>query len=174
MREPLLAAALAVASGCAAIRPPPRPLPPPPDPYALVLDDVDGHAVSLGQWRGKVLLVNFFATWCFPCLGELPLLEELEKRRGAEGLQVVGVGLDREGALVLAPFRRFYGIEFPLLVGADRFAEPGLPFAPIPVLPTTVLVGRNGAVLARWNGVMPRTLLDRLVERALRQRAPPD
>ncbi|MHB1844480.1 MAG: TlpA family protein disulfide reductase [Deltaproteobacteria bacterium] len=158
-----LAPALLLATACAAVRPAPEP----PDPYELVLPDVAGNLVSLGSYRGEVLLVTFFATWCFPCLGELPLVQELAHRRGPEGLQVVGIGLDREGALVLAPFKKFYGIEFPVLVGAERFGRPGLPFAPIQILPTTVLIGRDGQLLARWNGLLPRHLLDAIVERAL-------
>ena len=140
----------------------------PPDAYGLALLDLDGQPVSLGDYRGRVILVNFFATWCFPCLGELPMLQELDRRRRADGLQVVGIGLDREGPLVLGPFRSFYKIDYPILVGGDRFADPGAPFAPVRVLPTTILLGRDGRPLARWEGVVPRPLLGDLVERALR------
>lgn len=138
--------------------------------YQLVLPDLDGLPVSFASFRGQVLVVNFFATWCFPCLGEIPLLAELQEKRGPEGLQVVGVGLDREADLVLRPFRDFYRLPYPVLVGADRFAEPGLPFAPIHTLPTTFVLSRDGRVVALWEGVLPRPALDAVVAAALGHR----
>lgn len=137
------------------------------DPYDLVLPDLDGQPYALGALRGRVVVLNFFATWCFPCLGEVPLLQDLQQERGAQGVQVVGVGLDREGPMVLAPFKDFYHLVYPILVGADRFADPGLPFAPIHTLPTTFVVGKDGAVLATWEGVLPRPALFAIVDAAL-------
>ncbi|HUB05394.1 MAG TPA: TlpA disulfide reductase family protein [Myxococcales bacterium] len=143
------------------------PLAPTFDPYELVLPDLDGQAVSLASYRGRVVVLNFFATWCFPCLGQIPLLEALQEEHGADGLQVIGVGLDREAELVLRPFKDFYKLPYPLLVGADRFADAGLPFAPIHTLPTTFVIGRSGTVLASWEGVLPRDKLERVVALAL-------
>ncbi|MHB8417104.1 MAG: TlpA family protein disulfide reductase [Myxococcales bacterium] len=135
--------------------------------YELVLPDLVGQPVSLATYRGKVVVLNFFATWCFPCLGEIPLLKGLQEQRGPEGVQVVGVGLDREAELVLRPFSDYYRLPYPILVGADRFAEPGLPFAPIHTLPTTFVVSREGTVVARWEGVLPAQTLDKLISAAL-------
>ncbi len=154
---------LALALGCAS-----APIVPDGQAYELVLPDLDGQPVSLAAYRGKVVILSFIATWCFPCLGEVPLLEELQQRRAADGVQVVAVGLDREAELVLRPFREFYKVTFPLLVGADRFAEPGLPFAPIHTLPTTFVISRDGKVLARWEGIMPRAALDEVAGLALK------
>lgn len=136
--------------------------------WELALPDLDGQPVALGSYQGKVVILSFIATWCFPCLGEVPLLEELQRRRAGEGLQVVAVGLDREAALVLRPFRDFYKLSFPVLIGADRFAEPGLPFAPVHTLPTTFVISRGGKVLARWEGILPREALDKVAGLALK------
>ncbi len=157
-------AALALSLGCAHAPPSPD-----VDPHELSLPDLQGRPVSLAGFSGKVLLVNFFATWCFPCLGEIPLLVELQTKCGADGLQVVGIGLDREAEVVLQPFADFYHLNYPVLVGADRFADPGLPLGPVHTLPTTVLISRDGKVLARWEGMLPRPALDALVDRALRK-----
>jgi peroxiredoxin len=154
---------LALALGCAHAE-----IVPDGQAYELMLPDIDNQPVSIGSYRGKVVVLSFVATWCFPCLGEMPLLEELQERRGHEGLQVVAVGLDREGDLVLRPFRDFYKLTFPLLIGADRFAEPGLPFAPIHTLPTTFVIARDGKVIGRWEGVMPRAALDEVAGLALK------
>ncbi len=117
------------------------------DASQLALDDTRGAHIQLGAYAGQVVLVNFFATWCFFCLGDIPRLQQLEETRAKDGLQIIGVGLDREGVQVLEPFREFYHLTYPILVGADRFARDGLPFAPVTVLPTSFLVetGRAGA-----------------------------
>ena len=140
------------------------------DPSALSLTDTRGQRLRLSAYAGQVLLVNFFATWCFFCLGDVPRLEELQERRGKDGLQVVGIGLDREGLEVLVPFRDYYHLTYPVLVGADRFGVAGLPFAPVTTLPTSFLVGRDGKVLERWEGVLPAKLLEQIVDAALRRR----
>jgi peroxiredoxin len=139
------------------------------EPSNLVLEDTEGARVRLSAYQGQVVLVNFFATWCFFCLGEIERLSELQARRGSEGLQVVGIGLDREGAAVLSPFRQFNHLGFPVLIGADRFAAEGLPFAPVTVLPTTYLVGRDGRVREKWEGQLPDALFAKVVDAALRR-----
>jgi peroxiredoxin len=140
----------------------------PPIP-PLTLPDTRGTPVSLGSYRGKVLLVNFFATWCFPCLAQLPQLEDAQIRLGPRGLQVIGIGLDLDGDKVLEPFRQFYGLTYPILLGGDRFGKPGLPLAPIVIVPTTILLGRDGQAIAHWEGILPTQDVDRVVQDALKR-----
>jgi peroxiredoxin len=137
------------------------------DPSQLSLDDTRGGRVRMTAYTGQVVLVNFFATWCFFCLGDIPRLEQLQETRAKDGLQVIGVGLDREGLQVLQPFREYYHLTYPILIGADRFSREGLPFAPVTVLPTSYLVGRDGRVLEKWEGVLPAKLLDAVIDNAL-------
>ncbi len=137
------------------------------DASQLTLEDTRGARINLSAYAGQVVLVNFFATWCFFCLGDVPRLEELEETRAKDGLQIIGVGLDREGVEVLEPFRQYYHLTYPILVGADRFAREGLPFAPVTVLPTSYLVGRDGRVLEKWEGVLPAKLLEAVINDAL-------
>jgi peroxiredoxin len=137
------------------------------DATQLTLEDTRGARIQLGAYTGQVVLVNFFATWCFFCLGDVPRLEQLQERRAKDGLQVIGVGLDREGVEVLEPFRDYYHLTYPILVGADRFGREGLPFAPVTVLPTSYLVGRDGRVLEKWEGVLPAKLLEAVIDAAL-------
>lgn len=138
------------------------------DSSALALQDTQGERVRLGAYQGRVVLLNFFATWCFECVGDVPRLEALQEERAKDGLQVVGVGLDREGSLVLEPFRQYYHLTYPVLVGAERFGQVGLPFAPVTVVPTTFVIGRDGRVLGKWEGVLPQTQFERVVDAALR------
>ena len=137
------------------------------DPSRLALEDTRGARVQMSAYAGQVVLVNFFATWCFFCLADVPRLEQLQETRAKDGLQVVGVGLDREGLQVLEPFRQYYHLTYPILIGADRFGQEGLPFAPVTVLPTTYLVGRDGRVLEKWEGVLPAKLLEGVIDDAL-------
>jgi thiol-disulfide isomerase/thioredoxin len=70
----------------------------------LSLKDLDGKDVSLAQYKGKVVLVNFWATWCDPCRVEIPWLIDMQAKYGAQGFTVLGVAMDEEGKSVVAPF----------------------------------------------------------------------
>ena len=154
-------AALALAVGCA--HSPLADI----DPSALSLEDTQGARVRLSAYAGEVVVVSFFATWCFFCLGDIPRLEALQESRGKDGLQVIAIGLDREGAAVLDPFRTYYHLSFPVLIGSDRFAHEGLPFAPVTMLPSTYVIGRDGRVVEHWDGVIPDKLLGKVLDEAL-------
>jgi hypothetical protein len=110
--------------------------------------------------------LNFFATWCF---FDVPSYKAMQAKYGPQGLQVIGVGLDLEGALVLEPFRKFYDLGYPILLGGGHFAQPGLPFAPVNVCPTNYLIGRDGKILAHWEGSLPAETLDTVIAQALKK-----
>jgi thiol-disulfide isomerase/thioredoxin len=117
-----------------------------------------------------VVLVNFFATWCFPCLGLLPVLEQLQSRYGARGLLVLAVGMDLEGAEVLEPFARQYQLSFPVLVPDQRMRQGETPFGAIASLPRTVLFGKDGQLIAALAGVPVPADLEQLIARSVDQR----
>jgi thiol-disulfide isomerase/thioredoxin len=133
----------------------------------LALPAVGPVAFDPSRTGGKVVLIDFFATWCFPCLEDMPNLEALHKRYNAQGLEILAVGMDREGAVVLEPFANHYQFRFPVLVANDPIREGSSPFGPIRVLPSTVLIGRDGRVIAAYGGIADPDQLTRLVERAL-------
>src|SRR3989338_4438283 len=83
----------------------------------FTLPEVDGKKHSLEQWRGQVIVLNFWATWCPPCREEIPLLVALQKNRAATGLQVVSVAIDDPGAV--ARYSKSAGINYPVLLGGD-------------------------------------------------------
>ena len=122
----------------------------------FALPDVDGHVQSLGQWKGKVLLVNFWATWCEPCLREIPLLQEIQKEYADRGLQVIGVAIDDP-----AEVRRFVAesiaIDYPVLVGEQEAVDALAGFgAEMTVLPYTAFVGRDGRIARLHAGELHR------------------
>lgn len=118
----------------------------------MVLSDVERRPFALGDGRGQVRLIHFFATWCFPCLIETPVLNRLAREFSPCGLSVVGIGMDLEGAAVLAPFAEMNALEFPVLVPSDSMRAGDSPFGHIRQLPTTFLFDRAGRAIEVWEG----------------------
>ncbi|MDY0062899.1 MAG: TlpA disulfide reductase family protein [Myxococcota bacterium] len=110
---------------------------------------LDGTSTTLASYRGQILLVNFFATDCIPCLDEVPDLLSLQRELGERGLQVVGISLDLQGALTVELFRERYGIGYPLLLASEPMFRRETPFGTLPGLPMTVLLDRRGRT-AGW------------------------
>lgn len=113
----------------------------------FTLPDLDGQPRSIDEWDGKVLLVNFWATWCPPCKKEIPAFIRLQERYGDAGLQVIGIAIDQ--ADLVRDFAAAMGVNYPLLVGGMGGAEVteawGNRFG---TLPYSVLVDRQGRVAA--------------------------
>ena len=107
--------------------------------FALNLPDLDGRPQPLAQWRGKVLVVNFWASWCKPCIDEMPALSRLNSHFAPLGVQFVGIGVDDAGKL--AAFIRTTPVSYPVLVASPAGMTPGLQ---VKGLPYTVVIGRDG------------------------------
>jgi thiol-disulfide isomerase/thioredoxin len=161
---------LALLALCAC-RSAPAPLPAGPSPYlgALSLPQVAPAPYGSAALRGQVVLVSFFATWCFPCVAEIPNLIALQRDLGPSGLRIVAVGMDLEGHRVLAPFAEYYGLNYPVLEADDAMREGRSPFGLIRALPTAVLLDRRGALAAAWQGVVGHDEVDAAVRAALRR-----
>lgn len=112
----------------------------------LSLPGLDGAAHSLSDWRGRVILLNFWATWCPPCQAEVPLLVDAQARLSARGLQVVSVGLDEERKV--RNFVRTLGITYPVLLGDPQRDSTLLPAWGDRqyVLPYSVVIAPDGSV----------------------------
>lgn len=136
---------------------------------ALQLRAVGPTPYSYPELPGRVLLVTFLATWCFPCIGQLPLLEKEQRQHGKSGFRIVAVGMDLEGAEVLEPFAQEYRLPFPLLVADDRIHQGQSAFGPIPALPAAFLFGRDGRLVAVFAGLLEPAELDELIVHALEQ-----
>lgn len=129
----------------------------------LPRETATGAVFPAERVRGKVVLVTFIATWCFPCLAELVTVEKLQALYQPQGLEVLLVGMDLEGREVLAPFANQYQLRAPLLVADDRLRSGATAFGQIRELPSHVLFGRDGAVVAAFAGVARYHELERLV-----------
>jgi thiol-disulfide isomerase/thioredoxin len=130
--------------------------------YATHLPDMGGVGHSLGQWRGRVLVVNFWATWCAPCREEIPGFVRLQQRHGARGLQFVGIAIDEPAKV--AEFAREFGINYPLLIGGtgslELLRQAGNRQA---VLPYTVVIDRSGKLVSREPGGLKEARLEQLI-----------
>jgi thiol-disulfide isomerase/thioredoxin len=116
----------------------------------LAIPTLDGPTASLDQYKGKVVLVNFWATWCDPCKTEIPWLIEFNHKYGPKGLVILGVAMDDEGKKVVEPWvkaKRFEvngqqeAMDYPILLGSDKIADK---FGGILGLPTSMLYSRDG------------------------------
>jgi peroxiredoxin len=132
----------------------------------------EGGPVDLVQFQDKLVVLNFWATWCTPCTVEMPALEALWTEYRHRGLLVVGVAEDRDApSAVLAPYLRTLGLTFPVLVDPDQRAAQAWR---VSALPTTFLVRPGGEVVGiavgarEWNGQEMRALLETLLPRAAR------
>lgn len=119
----------------------------------LTVQTLDGTSIALDEQPDRVLLINFWATWCPPCRKEIPDLIELQKAMGDDGLMVIGVSLDQEGASTVQPFVEEHNINYPIVVDDTKAVESAL--GPIYALPTTLVVGPDGMITRRITGIFP-------------------
>lgn len=121
--------------------------------YAATLPAPDGKPVALEQYRGKPLLLNFWARWCAPCRTEIPELSKLQATYGKRGLKVLGIGIEDDGEAV-KDFLKAYEVDYPVLLGKDKglWLMQALGNAR-GMLPFTLVIDRNGQVVMRKFGV---------------------
>ena len=127
----------------------------------ISMPTLDGKAWSLKDERGKVVVLNFWATWCEPCRTEVPYLVKLRRDLGGKGLEVAGVTLD-EDRKVVEKFAAEYGVDYPILL-----PPAGSPWTKLENTPTTLLIDREGRLAGKYIGAVPEEQLRRDVEKLL-------
>jgi cytochrome c biogenesis protein CcmG/thiol:disulfide interchange protein DsbE len=123
-----------------------------------------GDTLRLSERRGEVVILNFWATWCPPCREEIPMFIEMQRELGDEGLQFVGISLDREGFEVVRPFAEDMGVNYPMVVDDGTVAPM---YGGIPTVPTTYLIGPEGRVHGYAPGLVTESVLRPRVEELL-------
>lgn len=135
------------------------PLPGPPigaAAPAFALPNVEGGMFRLSETRGRVALLNFWATWCEPCRDEIPGLIMLQEELGGDGLRVVGISVEDDGLESVEAFTPAFPFNYPLLVEGRSVAEE---YGAHVAVPTTVIVDRQGRIAARLYGALERDSL---------------
>jgi thiol-disulfide isomerase/thioredoxin len=130
------------------------------DAPSISVKDLNGADVSLAKYRGKVVLVNFWATWCEPCRVDIPWLIEFQNKYGARGFTVLGMAMDDGGKKDVDPFvrdERFdvdgqkLAMNYPILIGNDDVSDK---FGGLLGLPTSVLISRDGKKIKTFIGLV--------------------
>ena len=132
----------------------------------LSVKTLDGDRVSLEQLRGKVVLVNFWATWCPPCRAEMPGFERVWRERGKDGFVVVGLSEDEGAGGDVAAFLQQHGITYPVAMAT---ASARRAFGGVSALPASFLVDRKGVVRRTITGEFEERLLQQDVNRLLQE-----
>jgi peroxiredoxin len=130
----------------------------------FALKDADGKTVHLADYKGKVVLLDFFATWCGPCKIEIPWFMEMERKNKDRGLAVLGVSMDDEGWEVVKPFLSDLGVNYRVVIGNDSTAQL---YGGVDALPTTFLIDRNGKIAAIHIGLASKKDFDDGIEQLL-------
>ena len=126
----------------------------------FTLKDLDDKEVSLSQYKGKVVLLNFWATWCEPCRVEIPWLIDMQQKYAARGFTIIGIAMDEEGKSEVAPYvakERFnvngqsLPMSYPIVLGNDPMADK---FGGLLGYPTSILISRDGKVVKRITGLI--------------------
>jgi len=123
----------------------PQPIPP------FLVNDLNGEAISTAAWRGKVVLLNFWATWCGPCRLEIPELIELADRY-KDQLQVVGISMDDGEPDEVRAFAKKIGVNYPIIMASREIVRA---YGGVPALPTTFVVSPDGGVVQKHVGLAP-------------------
>ena len=130
------------------------------DLLAKSFSDLDGRLHRLREWRGRIVLCNFWATWCAPCREEVPLLVAAKQQFGIRGFEIAGIGIDN--AANLAQFAKSYQINYPVLVGDAASTELMRRLGNSPgALPFTLILNRRQTVVYRKLGALTREDLRR-------------
>jgi peroxiredoxin len=119
----------------------------------FALPDAQGNEIKLSDLKGKVVLLNFWATWCGPCKIEMPWFVEFQRDYKDKGFAVVAVSLDEEGWEVVKPFAEELSLNFPVVVGDDELADK---FGGIAALPTTFIIDKEGKIVATHTGLVSK------------------
>lgn len=133
----------------------------------MVLPDAQGQQQALAQWRGKILVVNFWATWCAPCREEMPRFVAAQSRDGPKGVQFVGIAVDDPGKV--RAFARDIGLNYPALIGGYGAIELSKTLGnDLSALPFTIVIDRKGRVAHTQLGPLTAAKLDGLLARLLK------
>jgi peroxiredoxin len=136
---------------------------------ALTLKSIEGRSLRLGDYKGKVVLLNFWATWCPPCRAEMPDLVKMQRDYAKQGLQVIGVTYPPETVSEVRRFARKLGVNYPIALGTK---ETKALFAEGETLPLTVVIDRDGNVREIIEGILLPEEFEQKVKPLLKQAGP--
>jgi peroxiredoxin len=132
------------------------------------LESLDGKTMRLSDYRGKAVLLNFWATWCGPCKIEMPWFVEFQNQYAAQGLQIVGVAMDDASKEDIAKFAKDMGVNYPILIGKESVGDQ---YGGVPALPETFVIGRDGKIVDKIIGLRGKAEIEDSIKKALDTKA---
>lgn len=132
----------------------------------FALTDLEGKPLVLAELRGKVVLLDFWATWCTPCRQETPQFVALQQKYGARGLQIVGVSMD-DGPQPVRAFYREFKMNYPVAMGTTQVAEA---YGGVLGLPIAFVIDRRGQIVAKYEGPADMAELERQLDSLLQEK----
>lgn len=130
----------------------------------FTLLDLEGKPFSFSDLKGKVVILDFWATWCPPCREEIPHFKALYSQYKSEGLEVVGISVDKGGVNVVKSFARDYEINYPILMGNQEVAAD---YGGIRGIPTTFVVDRQGRIVEKFVGYRDKEVFESVIQKLL-------
>jgi len=124
----------------------------------FALKTVTGSTIKLSNLKGKVVLLNFWATWCGPCRAEIPDFSALYEEYKSKGFEIVGVSLDDDGWDSVTPFVKKYKIPYPIVLGNGKVVDE---YGGFEFIPTTFLIDKKGNIVDKHVGMMNRAQLEK-------------
>jgi peroxiredoxin len=128
------------------------------------LKDADGKTVRLSDYKGKVVLLDFWATWCGPCKIEIPWLKDFQRKYKDKGFEIIGISMDEEGWQVVKPFANEVGINYRLVIGDDTTAQL---YGGVDALPTAFVIDREGKIAQVHVGLASKGEIQNGIEEVL-------
>lgn len=162
----MAAAAAAPAGGVATMRGKNKKGQPLPPDFNLP-EIFSGNPIKLAELEGKVVLVDFWATWCGPCRMEIPHFVELQNTYKKQGFTMVGISLDQQGVEMVKNFSKQWKINYPIVI--DSSGEVASAYGGIRSIPTTYLIGRDGTVKETIVGYRPKEVFEEAIKKALKE-----
>jgi len=132
----------------------------------FTLKDINGKDLRLSSLKGKVILLDFWATWCEPCKLEIPWFAEFQTKYGARGFQAVGVSVD-DTAEKLKPYVAKYKMNYPVLLGLNHDDIQNA-YGPLWGIPVTALISRDGKICAKHSGISSKQNFEKEIEALLK------
>ncbi len=133
----------------------------------FTLTSTDGKAIRLSDYRGKVVVLDFWATWCPPCKAEIPDFIKLYSQYKSNGLQMLGVSLDEGGLKDVVPFMKDHGMNYPVVLGTEEVVSA---YGGIRGIPTTFVIDKKGYVRAGFEGYRQASVFEDLVKKLLAEK----
>jgi thiol-disulfide isomerase/thioredoxin len=128
------------------------------------LNGLNGKTVKFSDFHGKVVILDFWATWCAPCRVEIPHFVELQKQYGDKGLAIIGVSLDEQGPKVVKKFAEQFGVNYPIVMGNQKVVET---YGGIVAVPTTFVIDRQGRIVSRHLGYEDKAVFEQEIQSLL-------